>query len=254
MHSARVNETEIHFTENIIPGKKLVVFIHGAGGNTTHFPPNLKMSQDFSSIAIDLPGHGKSDGLAMNSIDAYVNFLHQFAVKKKLSKFYLAGHSMGGAIAQKFVLKYPELVSGLILLSTGPSFKVMPSILELTRNDENIKKVAQLISKIAYGKNANESLVKIGTKMIEKTPAHTLHCDFTACSFFDAAKELGEIKLPTLILCGEEDRMTPKKYSHLLSQGILNSKLILIENAGHMLMLENPEITAEHIKIFLEKN
>jgi pimeloyl-ACP methyl ester carboxylesterase len=242
MEHCIINHHKIHYTDSQAEGKKIVLFVHGAGGNSTHTPPILKKNSEFRSICIDLPGHGKSEGDPTNSIETYTQFLFDFVTEKKLSGFILAGHSMGGLISQNFVLTHKGLVSGLVLLSTGSSLPVLPIILALTQSPENSKKVASLITKYAYFKGADETLKKIGNRMLEKTPSIVLHKDFSLCNTTDLTEKISEIAIPTLVICGVEDKMTPVRYSQLLHQKIKGSKLKLVEGAGHMVALEKPDI------------
>lgn len=246
-----INQQQIHYTYNQTNSQKLLVFVHGAGGNVTHWPISFKENLDFSSIAIDLPGHGKSEGIALDSIEKYTDFLYQFVEQTSIKNFYLVGHSMGGAITQNFALKHSNLISGIVLLSTGPSLYVTPEILELTKTEDSKKRVAEIISLYAYHRSADESLKKIGKRMLEKTPAITLHNDFSACSKIDLSNQIENISVPTLILCGADDKMTPASYSHTLKAKIPNSILEIIPTTGHMIMLEKPEIILEFMKKFI---
>ena len=81
---------------------------------------------------------------------------------------------------------------------------------------------------------------------------HVLQGDFLACNAFDVVGQLEQIDLPTLIICGAEDKMTPIKFSELLDAGIANSQLHIVDNAGHMVMLEQPDIVAELLKKFID--
>ncbi|MCJ7569410.1 MAG: alpha/beta hydrolase, partial [Anaerolineales bacterium] len=78
-----------------------------------------------------------------------------------------------------------------------------------------------------------------------------IHGDFTACNQFDICDHLPEIRVPSLILCGEQDRLTPLKYARHLNEQIPDSTLVLIEGAGHMVMLERPLEVAEVVEHFL---
>ncbi|HNF12101.1 MAG TPA: alpha/beta hydrolase [Leptospiraceae bacterium] len=253
MQYLTVRDQKIHYTYNEADGKPLLVLLHGAGGNTSHFPSILRRNTEFSSLAIDLPGHGKSEGAALNSIDLYTEFLNEFILQKNLKNFFLVGHSMGGLISQNYILKYDHSAAGLVLMSTGASLPVMPLILSLTKSDENQSKTAELITKIAYAKGANDALKKIGQRMLEKTSALTMNSDFSACNAADMTKDIARMKLPVLILCGDEDKMTPPKYSYYLAENIPGSELNILPNTGHMAALESPDAVLEIIMDWLKR-
>jgi pimeloyl-ACP methyl ester carboxylesterase len=84
--------------------------------------------------------------------------------------------------------------------------------------------------------------------------AEILYGDFLACDRFDVMKEVEKIVLPTLILCGEDDQLTPVKYSQFLQSLIKGSKLEVLPNAGHMVMMESPEVFNEKIRAFIINN
>jgi pimeloyl-ACP methyl ester carboxylesterase len=84
-------------------------------------------------------------------------------------------------------------------------------------------------------------------------PPSVLLGDFKACDAFDMQDQVGEIEQPTLIICGEEDQMTPVLFSQYLEEKIRGSRLELIPDAGHMVMLEKPEIVARLVADFLDE-
>jgi pimeloyl-ACP methyl ester carboxylesterase len=88
--------------------------------------------------------------------------------------------------------------------------------------------------------------------MLQVAP-QTIHDDFSACNAFDVTERLGEIRCPTLVICGTEDRLTPVKYATLLAERIPGAELKLIEGAGHMVMTEKPDLVAEAIEMALTR-
>jgi pimeloyl-ACP methyl ester carboxylesterase len=87
---------------------------------------------------------------------------------------------------------------------------------------------------------------------MKEVKAEVAHSDFHACNSFDLMDQLGEIHTSTLVVCGEEDLMTPVKYSQYLADSIKGANLFLVPNAGHMVMLEKPDEVAERIKEFVQ--
>jgi len=227
---------------------KTIIFIHGAGGRGNYWLRQLAdIGGKFRALALDLPGHGKSEGSACNSIAAYREFVREFADKIVDGRFYLAGHSMGGAITLDFSLNYPELLEGIILIATGAKLKVLPAILDVFKSGRHYLDLARIV----YGKKATEQMIELGTKEIAATSPVVWFKDFTACDRFDVISRLAEIKIPALILAGTDDLLTPLKYGSLLESGLPNARMKVIEEAGHMLMLEKPEDVSRHIIDFM---
>jgi len=105
-----------------------------------------------------------------------------------------------------------------------------------------------------YDPDAPGELVKRGRREIENSDPSVYLADLKACDSFDIMECLHRIKAPTLIICGSEDRMTPVKYSRFLDQNIPRSRLEIIDKAGHMVMLEQPEAVNRAIAQFVEED
>jgi pimeloyl-ACP methyl ester carboxylesterase len=228
-------------------GQPPVVFVHGAGGTHQHW---LYQVRDLSAptqgdlprsptYAPDLPGHGRSEGPGRESIQAYGEWLLAFLDAVELEQAILVGHSMGGAIALAAALHYPQRVAGLGLVATGARLKVAPAILEGILTDHQA--AVRLICDWAFGPETPQELVRLGRRQMGQVPANVLYGDFVACDAFDIRPRLDSVSVPTLILCGTCDRMTPVKYSTYLRDHISGAALHLVEGAGHMVMIERPQ-------------
>ena len=161
----------------------------------------------------------------------------------------LVGHSMGGAVAQTIGLNPPPEVRGLVLVASGSRLRVAPEILNgVIREFEN---TAAAITNLAWSDNASSELRELGRQMMLNNDPASLYGDFLACNDFNLIDRLDEIQLPTLIISGTEDRLTPPKYSRFMADRILRSRLVTISGAGHMIMLEEPERVASFINEFV---
>jgi pimeloyl-ACP methyl ester carboxylesterase len=224
-------------------GQRALVFAHGAGGSHLHWPPQLRRLSGANTYALDLPGHGKSEGLGRTSVRAYADFVAAFLETLGLEKVTLVGHSMGGATALDFALRYPERLTGLVLVGSGARLRVAPAILDGIRQD--FQAAVRLITDYAFALDAPEQLKREGRRQMGQTHPDVLYGDFAACDAFDVMGRLGEIRCPTLSICGTADRLTPPKYSIYLRDNIPAAQLALIEGAGHMVMLEQPEAVSQ---------
>ncbi|AFM40107.1 putative hydrolase or acyltransferase of alpha/beta superfamily [Desulfosporosinus acidiphilus SJ4] len=227
-----------------------LIFIHGAGGSSQRWAKQLSgLQNQLTMIAVDLPGHGNSGGNLLSDIPAMAEFLNQFVRALAVEKFFLAGHSMGGAIAQEFTLRYPNKVEGLILIGTGARLKVGQTILDAFAIGQlPFKDVNHL-----YGSSISEEQKTKELRELQKIPTKVLGADFQACSMFDRINDVEKIKVPALILVGEEDVMTPVKYSRFLTEKLPDSNLRMIEAAGHMCMEEKATEVNEALLYFFKK-
>ena len=228
-----------------------LVLVHGAGGNLYHWPPGLRRLPDHNVYAIDLPGHGRSEGPGCDQIGDYVEFIRDWAEALGAPPFVLAGHSMGGAIAQTFALRYPNRLKGLVLVATGARLRVHPRILEGIRSDK--AGVAELLAEWAHGRRATPAQRRQFIRYVMAVDTDVMYGDWLACDRFDIMGRLEDIQTPTLIIAGEQDVMTPVKYARYLADHIPDSDLVIIPDAGHMVMSEQPELTISAIAGFLER-
>jgi pimeloyl-ACP methyl ester carboxylesterase len=234
----------------IPPGREIVLFIHGAGGGQfTWSGQKTFFEKEFSPIIIELPGHGESGGEGEDEIGKYAEDVHAFLKVLGLRKVFLVGHSMGGAIVQTLALTHPEVIKGIVLVGTGVKLKVLPMILNGIKN--NFRETVQNITRFAYSRKVSSDLIERGVSDMMRCRPEVLYGDFLACDRFDLMNEVEKIDLPTLVLCGNEDELTPVKYSQFLQQRIKGSKLEIFPNAGHMVMIESPEAFNEKVGEFI---
>jgi pimeloyl-ACP methyl ester carboxylesterase len=239
--------------KGLLEGRETVLFIHGAGGGQYTWSYQKKFfEKQFNPIIIELPGHGESEGEGEEEIGRYAEHVYAFLKALALPKVFLVGHSMGGAIVQTLSLTHAEVVKGIVLVGTGARLKVLPLILEGIKN--NFKETVQKINQFSYSHKAPPELIEKGIFGMQQCLPEVLYGDFLACDRFDIMKEIERINLPTLILCGDDDQLTPVKYSQFLHSRIKGSRLEVLPNAGHMVMMESPQAFNEKIRKFILMN
>ena len=226
-----------------------LVLIHGAGGSHLHWPPQVRRLSGGPIYAIDLPGHGRSNGDGCTTIADYAVWLRAFVDALPLTSFVLAGHSMGGAIVLDFALNDPARLVGLGLVGTNARLRVAPAILHGIQSDFTAT-TAQLIDLMVAPAALSQQKRLALQRLREVNPA-VLSSDFTACDQFDVSARITEIMLPTLIICGQQDKMTPVKQSERLHEQLRNSELHLLADAGHLVMLEQPDVVTQLFGDFL---
>jgi len=249
----QVNGRPIHYwagRKGFIEKRDFVLFIHGAGGGqyTWSYQKGF-FEKEFNPIIIELPGHGDSGGEGEVEIGKYAEYVYGFIKSLKLPRLFLVGHSMGGAITQTMALRYPELIKGIILVGTGARLRVLPMILEGIKTD--FKEIVPKINRYAFFRNTPSDMIDKGIKGMLQCRPEILYGDFLACDRFDIMKEVENIKLPACIVCGEEDELTPVKYSQFLKNKIKGARLEIIPESGHMVMMESPSLFNQKIKEFL---
>jgi pimeloyl-ACP methyl ester carboxylesterase len=213
------------------------------------------LSKSGHIVAVDLPGHGASDRLPRNqriSVQTYADHVHSVLSKLESHSNILIGHSMGGAISMRCCLDHPEIVKALVLVGTGAKLGVSPAILEgFSSNFEQT--VREAIGGWSFAKSTQERLVEEGVKEMLKCKPDIALADFRACNEFDIRDSVSNIRVPTLIIVGDEDKLTPAKWSEFLHSKIAGSELRIIKAAGHMVMLEKHEEVNNAIESLMKK-
>ena len=229
------------------PGPPLV-FVHGAGGNRLHWPPALRRLTGCRTLAVDLPGHGRSTAEGEVGIDLFARRLADAYGALGGPPPVLVGHSMGAAIALTCALSDPARWSGLVLLGAGARLKVNPRLLEDVGRPDAFGDAVERILTWSFDAAAPPRLLELARARLIETGASLLEADLRACDGFDVTGRLPEIRLPTSILVGRTDRMTPPALSEELRAGIDGAHLEVVDRAGHMLMLEQPVVVARALR------
>lgn len=213
-----------------------VVFVHGAGGSGRLFGNQFQAFRGRARCYfVDLPGHGDSPA----SIESYAAVVIRL-LEELGGPAILLGHSMGGAIALDIALTRPDLLRGLVLVGTGGRLPVSEKILLGLESDYD--KTLDAIVRYCFSKNADPDLLDRARTEMRRTPADIVRGDFHFCNAFDVCDRLHEVAVPTHIICGEKDFMTPPSLSEHLHRAIPNSQLDIIPAGSHMLMLESADL------------
>ena len=225
-----------------------LIFIPGSGNTGGVWCYQVAYFSD--AEAINLPGH-LSPGEPCTSIEDYTDWVHGYILKREYSAPVLAGHSLGGAIAQMYALKYPGDVKAVILVGTGARLRVAPQYLSSMRDGiQNPPVWVHNFLEPQYSQitpKLKEKLIRETVKVGAKVQLDDMLC----CDKFDIMGKVQDIKVPALILCASEDIMTPPKYGSYLAAKIAGSKLTVIDGGTHYFFVEKPEAVNQAIEQFL---
>lgn len=236
----------------------ILLLIHGAGNNYLSWPPQLRRLAGARVYALDLPGHGQSAPLRSKegsdvTVATYAAVINGMIHQLALAPVVLVGHSMGAAIALRCALQWQNdrrlAPMALVLVGAGATLPVNQRIFEGLQQD-----FAGITAKLVawmYGPTISEKHQLRAVEELRKNSAQQLIADFQACNRYDVRDQLPQLTLPTLIICGEYDKMTPVAASQLLAQRITKSELHIVPDSGHMVMLERPEAVTELIQTFV---
>ncbi len=230
-----------------------VCYIHGAGGSHRLWREQFDDTTGHPAVALDLSGHGDSDDFSEPSgtetLDSYADDV--VSVSEETGATVLCGNSMGGAVALWIALERELRLDALVLTGSGAKLGVDPTFLQTLESDFE---------------TAIDTLHSPGTLFYEPTDdrvacslaglraagqAVTLR-DFETCDAFDVRDRIGEIEVPTLVICGEHDKLTPPAFHEYLSSELPDGRYRRIADAAHMPMLERPETFNESVQTFLD--
>jgi pimeloyl-ACP methyl ester carboxylesterase len=225
-----------------------LIFIHGSGGCKESWQFQTKYFDE--SEAINLPGH--PDGDLCPTINEYVEWLREYIQSKGYRDVVLVGHSLGGGIALQYALDDAENLKAIILIGSGARLKVSPDILEmLERAKEDNNLFIEFLKSIHVG--VRPELIDIVNKRSEENGPASFLNDLKACDRFDTMDQISSIKLPVLALCGDQDIMTPPKYSQYLANNMYDAKAEIVPGGNHHVHTEKPSEVNHIIETFLQR-
>jgi pimeloyl-ACP methyl ester carboxylesterase len=202
--------------------------------------------------AVDLPGHGKSRNHAYQSVAGYAENLLNWLDAVGLYRAVFVGYSLGGAVAIYLGSMHPERVAGLAIIASVGHEAIPHQVLEDVVNPSTyLKGLQHLISPYFCGKSSPSQSSTLLQKLAANRPS-VVHSDLLACNHFDPNGKLALIQAPSLILCGENDQFSPLRRSQYLANAVAKAKLVVIPEAGHMLVLEQTQEIADALSVFLK--
>ncbi|MBI2902774.1 MAG: alpha/beta hydrolase [Candidatus Methylomirabilis oxyfera] len=232
--------------------RERLVLVHGSGCSADSWRYQVDgLSREYEVVAPDLPGRGGSDPLDEPSIKGYAATVRGVVQRAGRRRVILAGHSLGGAVALQVALAYPELLKGLILVGASAYLEALaltPDILLWA-----VAVMPHKFKGMFFSDQVTQEALAIARGDVRRCSLETVLGDFAACRKYDFRGRLGGLNLPTLILCGSEDLITPVRHSKRLHKEIPGSTLVVIENAGHMVTLESPQQVNAAIRTFIRE-
>ncbi|KGL58925.1 alpha/beta fold hydrolase [Polaribacter sp. Hel1_85] len=263
-----IDGMQVHYRDE---GKGFpVVLIHGTASSLHTWNDWTKeLTKDFRVIRMDLPAFGITgpNKDADYSIESYTRFMRQFLLKMKLDKFYLIGNSLGGNIAWNYTAEYPEEIKKLILVDASglPTNRPQPAIFKMAKTPILNSLFLYVTPKFIIKKNVKEVYAddtKISDKLVTRFHKMALRVG-NRKAFIDRAKmdfklgakanleKLKSVKTPTLLIWGAKDNWIPLDNGKRMNAVLPNSKLVILENSGHVPMEENPEESLQVLMSFL---
>ena len=242
-----------------------IIFVHGFPFDHFMWDAQAKdLCEEYYCIRYDIRGLGSSPvGDGQFTMETFVDDLEKIIDELKLISPILCGLSMGGYISLRAVERMQEKFSALILCDTKSAaddnegkLKRAAAIKQINSGDFDGFVESFVLN--CFGKKFVEEKNTEFRKVVERSKTNSQlgvkGCLLAMAVRTDTTSTLSKINIPTLIICGTEDKLTPPEVMKAMGDKIPNSKFVMIDGAGHMTPIENPQIVNKSIKEFLVQN
>jgi pimeloyl-ACP methyl ester carboxylesterase len=223
----------------------MMIFIHGAGLNASIWDHQMQAFPEayFPTLKRTPTDHP--------SVHDFTEYIASYIEDKGIEPTILIGHSLGGGIALDCALLHPHIVKALVLVSASPQFRVPQKLLDLILTD--LDAFIQTIMDMGFHGDVSSEAKNQFNQAMKSTGAQSVYHDYRCANGFDIEDRIHEITIPTLILAPAEDHMLPLVIPTSLSEKIKGSSLHIIEGAGHMVILEKPDVVNTKIASFIDQ-
>ena len=227
-----------------------VVLLHGAGFDHTAWALHSRWfaHHGYGVLAPDMPGHGRSCGAPLRSIAEMADWTAALLEAAGVAKATLVGHSMGSLVALETAARHPAKVSALGLIGTTATMNVGPDLLKAAEANDHAAVDMVSIWGLGFDAELGGSLAPGlwmhggAQRVLERCPPGVLFSDLSACNAYqDALAAASKITVPTTLVLGERDMMTPSRGGKALAAALPNSRIVVLPGAGHMMMAERPD-------------
>jgi pimeloyl-ACP methyl ester carboxylesterase len=243
----------------LVSTQPTLVFVHGAANDHSVFTLQSRYFAHHGRnvLAVDLPGHGRSQGGALASVEETAAWLMRLLDAVKVERAALVGHSYGSLATLEAASRYPDRVSELALLGPAAPMLVSDVLLEAAKANDHV--AYELITGWSFsaakqiGGNTVPGMWLTGNalRLMERTGENVLYTDLLAChSYANAASAASAVRCPTLVIVGQRDLMAPPQSAQPLIDGLAQSRVVRLAGCGHALMQEEPDAVLDALAHF----
>ena len=243
------------------PALPTVIFSHGAQCDHSVWilQSRYLAHHGYGVLALDLPGHGRSEGPALASVGALADWIVAVQDAAGVKQAAIVGHSMGSLIAIECAARHPERASKIALLATAYPMRVSPELLEATKNNEPLAQdMVNIWSHLAYAQYPNNPgpgfwVIGENLRLMQRQKPGVMHVDFVACNAYEGGAEAAaKVACPALFLLARRDSMTPVRAAQEFAKSVQGSRTVIIEGSGHNMMGEKPDDVLDALIAFLK--
>jgi pimeloyl-ACP methyl ester carboxylesterase len=227
-----------------------IVLLHGAGFDHTAWALHSRWfaHHGYGVLAPDMPGHGRSFGAPLRTIAEMADWTAALLEAAGVAKATLVGHSMGSLVALETAARHSAKILALGLIGTTATMNVGPDLLKAAEANDHAAVDMVSIWGLGYDAELGGSLAPGlwmhggAQRVLERCRPGVLFSDLSACNAYqDALAAAAKITIPTTLVLGERDMMTPSRGGKALAAALPNSRIVVLPGAGHMMMAERPD-------------
>jgi pimeloyl-ACP methyl ester carboxylesterase len=249
------------------PARPTIVFLHGAQHDHSVWilQSRYLAHHGYSVLALDLPGHMRSDGPALGSVEATAERVSEGLRASGALRLLLVGHSMGSLLCLEVARRLVDRVTSVALVATAFPMRVSDALLAATREDapaamNMINVWSHSASTDAFERKPSNpgpgfsnvwQNLRLMERIANRGGTSVLVTDFAACNAYAGGLEAAQaLRCPALFILGDQDVMTPPKAARSLIDAVVDRKVVKVDGGGHSLMAERPDQVLEALKDF----
>jgi pimeloyl-ACP methyl ester carboxylesterase len=237
-----------------------IVFVHGAANDHGVWALQSRYFAHHGRnvLALDLPGHGRSGGEPLASVEAIGAWLAALLDAACVERAALVGHSLGALAVLETAGRHPERVEKIALLGPAVPMPVSDVLLDAAKADDHV--AYELITGWSFsaahqlGGNALPGVWMTGNtlRLMERSRPGALYADLLACHrYAGGLSAAGKVRCPALLILGQRDLMAPAKNAAALSEALADRRIVSVPDSGHSLMTEAPDVVLDALRDFL---
>lgn len=243
------------------PSLPTILFVHGAANDHSVWAWQSRYfaHHGHNALAVDLPGHGRSAGAPLRSVEAIAAWIPALLDAAGVDRAVVVGHSLGALVALEVAAACADRIDSIVLLGPAVPMPVAEPLLEAARADDHV--AYELVAGWSHsaarqlGGNAVPGMWMMGgaLRLMERSAPGVLHADLLACNAYSSGLATAtRIRCPALILVGARDRMAPPRAAQALVDALADSRVVTLAHSGHAMMAEEPDQVLDALRSFVQ--
>jgi len=243
-----------------VHSQRTIIFVHGAANDhgVWAWQSRYFAHHGFNVLAVDLPGHGRSEGEALASVEAVADWILALQDAAAAERASLVGHSLGALAVLECAARHPERVEKIALTGPAVPMTVSDELMDAARHNDHA--AYEMINGWSFsaarqlGGNAVPGFWMTGNSMrlMERTPPGVLAADLAAChAYANGLAAAAAVLCPALLITGARDLMAPPRNAQALIASLADVRVVELARSGHALMAEEPDAVLDALRTFL---